>query len=311
MSIIGHQKLQNEIIKSINNNMLSHAHIIAGEKGIGKEKLVKYFACKIIGLDETRNHIDIGEWHLDKGKASIGVNTVRSIIEECNKKPFEGDKKVIIIYDGDKITFQAQNAFLKTIEEPPNNVFIFIVCEDLDQVLDTIKSRCCIHKLKPLTDEEMKEFLKRDYGEIGNDKLNVAVAFGKGIPGRVKNLLSNNDFDIVREKCFQLLEDITNGNKEISLAYEKFFTDYYLMIDDILDIIITIIRDVILYKEIGSEELLINIDRLSSIKDLSNVFSLAKLSDMIKIIEDTRNTLKSNVNSSLAFITMVLRMQEV
>ena len=157
----------------------------------------------------------------------------------------------------------------------------------------------------------MKELIRRDYGSISDEKLNVAVAFGKGIPGRVKNLLSNNDFDIVREKCFQLLEDITNGNKEISLVYEKFFTDYYLMIDDILDIIITIIRDVILYKEIGSEELLINIDRLSSIKDLSNVFSLAKLSDMIKIIEDTRNTLKSNVNSSLAFITMVLRMQEV
>lgn len=83
------------------------------------------------------------------------------------------------------------------------------------------------------------------------------------------------------------------------------------MEDDILDIIITVIRDVIIYKEIGDEDLLINSDKTSEIKDLANIFSSSKLNDMIRIVEETRNTLKNNVNSSLAFITMVLRMQEV
>ena len=71
------------------------------------------------------------------------------------------------------------------------------------------------------------------------------------------------------------------------------------------------IRDVIIYKEIGDEDLLINSDKTSEIKDLANIFSSSKLNDMIRIVEETRNTLKNNVNSSLAFITMVLRMQEV
>ena len=61
----------------------------------------------------------------------------------------------------------------------------------------------------------------------------------------------------------------------------------------------------------GDEDLLINSDKTSEIKDLANIFSSSKLNDMIRIVEETRNTLKNNVNSSLAFITMVLRMQEV
>jgi len=83
------------------------------------------------------------------------------------------------------------------------------------------------------------------------------------------------------------------------------------MEEDILDVIITIIRDIIIYKEVGDEEIIINIDKISDIKDLVNIFSLSKLNGMIKVVDDTRKTLKNNVNSSLAFITMVLRMQEV
>jgi len=72
-----------------------------------------------------------------------------------------------------------------------------------------------------------------------------------------------------------------------------------------------VIRDIIIYKEVGDEKMLINIDKISDIKDLANMFSSSKLNDMIKVVDGTRNTLKNNVNSSLAFITMVLRMQEV
>ncbi len=311
MSIIGHKKIQRDIIQAMENNKLSHAHILAGEKGIGKSELVDYFAAHILGVKDAKNHVDVGRWTLDKGKASIGVATVRSIIEECNKKPFEGDKKVIIIYNGDKITYQAQNAFLKTIEEPPANIFIFILCEDLGGILDTVKSRCCIHKLKPLNDDEMMEYLKITHKGVDESRLLVASAFSKGVPGRADDFLNNKNFEDIREGCFQLIKEVSNNNKELTLEYEKFFDEYKTMSGEILDILITIIRDIIVYKEIVNEELLINIDKIGNIKDLANVFSLGKLSDMIKVVEDTRKALKSNVNSSLAFITMVLGMQEV
>ncbi|MEG1257073.1 DNA polymerase III subunit delta' [Clostridium sp.] len=311
MSMIGHSKIRNSLTEAINNNKLSHAHIFVGEKGIGKSVLVKLTALKILGINEIRDHVDIIYWSLDKGKASIGVNTVRSIIEECNKKPFEGDNKVIIIENGHKITFQAQNAFLKTIEEPPLNVYIFILCEELEGILDTIKSRCCIHKLKPLNDEDMMVFLRSEYPKIEDERLIVASAFGKGVPGKAKNLIENKEFSIIRDIIFELIYKTKDVDTEIALQYEKFFNDYGSIHEEILDIIITVIRDIIIYKEVGDEKILINIDKTSDIKDLANMFSSSKLNDMIKVVDGTRNTLKNNVNSSLAFITMVLRMQEV
>jgi len=309
--MIGHENIKNSLIEAINNNKFTHAHILVGEKGIGKSVLAKFIASRLLGIDEVREHVDIINWSLDKGKASIGVNTIRSIIEECNKKPFERDRKVIIIDNGDKITFQAQNAFLKTIEEPPANVYIFILCEELESMLDTIKSRCGIHKLKPLSKEEMILFLKNRYTGIEENKMLVAISFAKGIPGKAESLIENEDFNLIRNTIFELIYKIKDKDYETSLLYEKFFNDYKNMEEDILDIIITIIRDIIIYKEVGDEELIINIDKISDIKDLVNIFSLSKLNGMIKVVDDTRKTLKNNVNSSLAFITMVLRMQEV
>ncbi len=309
--MIGHDMIRSNLIEAINNNKFSHAHIFVGEKGIGKSILTKLIACKLLGINEIRDHIDIITWSLDKGKSSIGVNTIRNIIEECNKKPFEGDKKVIIIENGNKITFQAQNAFLKTIEEPPANVYIFILCEELDEILDTIKSRCCIHKLRPLKDEDMILYLKTKYSNVEKEKLVVATSFGKGIPGKAEKLLENDDFNSIRDMIFELIRKTKDIDNEVALSYEKFFNDYSKDQEDILDIMITIIRDVIMYKEVEDESFLINIDKTSDIKDLSNMFSSSKLNAMINVVDETRNILKNNVNSSLAFITMVLRMQEV
>ena len=309
--MIGHEKIKNGLFEAINKNKFTHAHIFVGEKGIGKSILADLISAKLLGLNYPRDHVDIIHWGLDKGKNSIGVNTIRSINEECNKKPFEGDKKVIIINDGDKITLQAQNAFLKTIEDPPLNVFIFILCEDLESILDTIKSRCCIHKLKPLNDEEMSQFIRGKYNNISEQQLKVISAFGKGVPGKVEKLIENTEFDYVRSTIFEIIQRVKDINSEISLVYEKFFSEYTNMSNDILDIMVTVIRDVIIYKEIGDESLIINSDKISSIKDLANIFSSSKLNDMIRIVNDTGCTLKNNVNSSLVFITMILRMQEV
>ncbi len=309
--MIGHEKIKSNLIEAINNNKFTHAHIFVGEKGIGKSILADEISARLLNLDHPRDHVDIIHCTLDKGKSSIGVNTIRTIIEECNKKPFEGDKKVIIIDSGDKITFQAQNAFLKTIEEPPANVFIFILCEELDGILDTIKSRCCIHKLRPLTDKEMDLFMVKKFPYISAEELKLVKSFGKGIPGQAEKLIENKDFQLVRSKVCELIKSIKDIDSEISLNYETFFSTYGSMDNDILDIIITVIRDVIIYKEIGDEDLLINSDKTLEIKDLANIFSSGKLNDIIRIVEETRDTLKNNVNSSLAFITMVLRMQEV
>ena len=155
---IGFENIINGFMKREDKNTLSHAHIIAGPDGIGKSIMAKMFAMKILGKTEDINYADI--IHYRSEKASLGIDEVRRIIEEVSKKPYEGDRKIIIIHGGDKLTVQAQNAMLKTIEEPPKGVYIILLTESLELLLDTIKSRCQIYKLTPLSKNDMLKYLK-------------------------------------------------------------------------------------------------------------------------------------------------------
>ena len=173
---IGFKNLIENFNKRCISGTLSHAHLISGEDGIGKSKLANILSKLILQGSLDREYVDIINYR--SSKASFGVDDVRNIIDEVSKKPFEGDKKVIIIHEGNKLTTQAQNALLKTIEEPPKGVYIIILCESLELILDTIKSRCEIYKLTPLTKEELHDhsieslddFFTEDNPEMNNDE---------------------------------------------------------------------------------------------------------------------------------------------
>ena len=157
-NFVGHSVLIENFKIRCNNGNLSHAQLISGDDGIGKSILAEILGKLILNGDLNREYVDIINYK--PSKASFGVDDVRNIIDEVNKKPFEGDKKVIIIHEGNKLTIQAQNALLKTIEEPPMEVYIIILCESLELILATIKSRCEIYKLTPLTKEELYRYIE-------------------------------------------------------------------------------------------------------------------------------------------------------
>lgn len=310
MSIIGHSEILNSFVRAINNNRISHAHILVGDDGIGKSPLATAIAIKLIGKDENREYIDIVHWTIEKNKSSIGVGAIRDLTEEINKKPYEGDKKIIIIHQGDKMTTQAQNALLKTIEEPPKNVFIFILCENLQSILDTIKSRCQVHRLNPLRESEIRDFLKTKYSSLDEEQIKILQAFSDGIPGKAEVLIHNEDFNNIRQGIIDIFKNISSISTEELLKYEDYFSKFNDSWQDVINIIITIIRDTIIYKEIGDENLIINIDKLQNIKEIASMFSLSKLNDIISIVGDTRKTLEKNVNLSLTFTVMLLKIQE-
>ena len=310
-SIIGHNSIKNQISKSIKLDKLSHAHLLVGEDGIGKSKLAKNIGFKILGKNEERQYVDLVEWRIEKSKSTIGVNSIRTLTEEINKKPYEGDKKVIIIYDAHKMTVQAQNAFLKTIEEPPKNVTILLLCENLEVILDTIKSRCQIHKLKNLNVDEMEEFLKRDHSYLPLEEIKVIVAFSDGIPGKAEKFIQDDNFKDIRNITMEILLKLNKVGTEELIKYEKNLSNQKEKFEEILTAFLSYIRDTIIYKEIEEENLIINIDKLLNIKELANIFSFNKLNGIINIINDTRENLDRNVNPGLTFEVMLLKMQEV
>ncbi len=310
-SIIGHSSIKNQISKSIKLAKLSHAHLLVGEDGIGKSILAKNIGFSILGKNENKQYVDLVEWRAEKNKSTIGVSSIRTLIEEINKKPYEGNKKVIIIYDAHKMTMQAQNAFLKTIEEPPQNVTILLLCENLEVILDTIKSRCQIHKLKNLNADEMKEFLKINYNNLSLDEIRVIVAFSDGIPGKAERFIQDNNYKDIRNITLEILLKLNKVGTEELIKYEKNLSSQRENFEEILAAFLSYIRDTIIYKEIGEENLIINIDKLLNIKELANIFSFNKLNGIINIINDTRENLDRNVNPGLTFEVMLFKMQEV
>lgn len=310
-NIIGHELIKKEIENSISRGKFSHAHLIIGEDGIGKSLLAKEIALKVLGKNEDRDYVDIIKWKVEKNKQSIGVDNIRDIIKEVNKKPYEGNKKVIIIYNAEKMTIEAQNAFLKTIEEPPTGVLIILLSENLEIMLETIRSRCQIHKLKRLSSKDMENYIRHNFHDLSEDEIKQIIIFSDGIPGRCRVFLEDHSFKEIRHSTLDILFSLEKGDKYIVKEYEKFFYKYKGEWEEILSSFVSYVRDIILYKELGTTEIIINNDVIEKIKELSNIYSLKQLNKFIDIIIDVRKSLGNRVNPALAFDVMLLNMQEV
>ena len=165
--VVGHKDIIQYIQTAVKQDKVSHAYILNGERGSGKKLLAKLFAqtlqcengeeepcyeCHSCKQAVSGNHPDIIKVTHEKPN-SIGVDDIRvQINEDIQVKPYNGKYKVYIVPDADMMTVQAQNALLKTIEEPPAYAVILLLTENAESLLPTICSRCVMLKLRNIKD---------------------------------------------------------------------------------------------------------------------------------------------------------------
>jgi DNA polymerase-3 subunit delta' len=307
--IIGHKN----IIDSINNRKLndsfSHANLIVGNDGIGKSIIAKYISNQIIEGRDNADSIDIVKYY--PSSSSFGVDDVRNIINEVNKKPYESDKKVLILYRCDKLTTQAQNALLKTIEEPPKGVYLILLSDSLEVILDTIKSRCQIYKLTPLNKEEISAYIEDKYTDLTSDDKKSALAYSAGVPGKVDGFIGDENLKRLRDICIELFEDILKREQGIVLKYEQMLKNSKDNKIELLNILLSYIRDIMIFKELNNSELIVNFDKVYKIKDISRGMSYKKLESMLEYIKEARINLNSNTNYSMTISVLLMGFAEV
>lgn len=308
-SFIGFENIIENFKNRCNNENISHAHLISGEDGIGKSILAQILSKLILNGDMDRDYVDIINYRLNK--ASFGVDDIRNLIDEVNKKPFEGNKKVIIIHQGNKLTIQAQNALLKTIEEPPVGVYIIILCENLELILDTIKSRCEIYKLTPLTKVQLNKYIELNNFTYTEEERLSAIAFSEGIPGRIDRYFKDQTLSDLRIKILDLLNELKNNDPEIILEKEELLSIYKENKEEVLNIFFSFIRDILVHKEVEDQGLIINGDKIYNINELAKDLSFRKLNNMVKKIEEARKNIKSNVSWSMTLRVMLMGFMEV
>jgi DNA polymerase-3 subunit delta' len=307
--IIGHKN----IIDNIDNRKLkgsfSHANLIIGNDGIGKSVIAKYLSSQIIEKKNNVESVDIIKY--SPSSSSFGVDDVRNIINEVNKKPYEGDKKVIILYKCDKLTIQAQNALLKTIEEPPMGVYLILLSDSLEIILDTIKSRCQIYKLTPLNKDEILAYLEDKYDCLTSEDKQSALAYSAGIPGNVDKFINDEKLKSLRNICIELFEDTLKREKGLVLKYENLLKDAKDDKFELLNILLSYIRDIILFKELNDSNLIVNFDKVYKIKEISRGISYKKLNSMLEYITEARINFNSNTNYSMAISVLLMGFAEV
>ena len=307
-NFVGHSSLIENFKNRCSNGNLSHAQLISGEDGIGKSILAEILGKLILNGDINREYVDIINYK--PIKTSFGVDDVRDIIDEVNKKPFEGDKKVIIIHQGNKLTIQAQNALLKTIEEPPTEVYIIILCESLELILDTIKSRCEIYKLTPLTKDELYKYIAIKGYDYSEEEKSSAIAFSEGIPGRIDRYFSDTELQELRDKIVDLLLQLTNNEIEAILEKEEQLVSYKQNKEEVVNVLSSFIRDILVNKEVYNENLIINRDKIRSIERLTNEMSFKKLNKMLLGLQEARKNIKNNVSWAMTVRIMLMDFME-
>lgn len=307
-NFVGHSSLIENFKNRCSNGNLSHAQLISGEDGIGKSILAEILGKLILNGDLNREYVDIINYK--PSKASFGVDDVREIIDEVNKKPFEGDKKVIIIHQGNKLTIQAQNALLKTIEEPPTEVYIIILCESLELILDTIKSRCEIYKLTPLTKDELYKYIAIKGYDYSEEEKSSAIAFSEGIPGRIDRYFSDTELQELIDKIVDLLLQLTNNEIEAILEKEEQLVSYKQNKEEVINVLSSFIRDILVNKEVYNENLIINRDKIKEIERLTNEMSFKKLNKMLLGLQEARKNIKNNVSWAMTVRIMLMDFME-
>jgi len=264
MDIVGHQKILNFFKRSIEKNAISHAYIFSGPSHLGKFNVALDFAQKITGSNIKINPdiiIICPEVRENKGiskEEDIKIEKVRDFIHQLGTTSYSGKYKVGIIDKAEKMNKSAQNALLKSLEEPMDNVVIVLVASNLEKLLSTIKSRCILKKFSLVPDLEIENML-------GNaENKNDILFWSLGRPGLAKKLMENKEEVEKRQEARKELSELCSLNisERISLA-EKMSKDTPALIEK-LDWWLVSLRDSILG---GKENFLFSRNKLLSLID--------------------------------------------
>lgn len=322
--VVGHKDILKYISSAVENNRVSHAYILNGERGFGKKMLANLFAmtllcetgdnepcgkCHSCKQAESGNHPDIIRVTHEKPN-SISVDDIRTQVNNTvDIKPYQGPYKVYIIPQADMMTPQAQNAILKTIEEPPSYAVFLLLTENAETLLPTINSRCVMLKLRNIKDTLIKKYLMENL-EIPDYKADMCTAFAQGNMGRAIMLANSDHFNEIREEAVQLLKHISEMELNEIVAAVKNISVYKLEITDYLDIIMIWYRDVLLYKATKEIDKVVFKDQLQSIKEQARKSSYEGIELILESLEKAKARLKANVNFDLVMELLFLTIKE-
>lgn len=324
--IIGHEETIQHLQNAISRNRVSHAYIIQGPEGSGKMMMAEAFArtlecenrldppdacgrCRSCHQAETRNHPDIIYVTHEK-PAVISVSDVRTqIVGDVQIRPYQGKRKIYIVGDAEKMNQQAQNALLKTLEEPPEYVTILLLTENAQALLDTIRSRCILLNLKSVSEAQIRKYLMEKAG-VPDYQAKLCAAFAQGSVGKAVELASSEHFNEIRSNAITLVRRAKQLDVAELTQMAKSMEEYKISITDFLDILAVYYRDVLYFKASRDVDRLIFQDQVKQIRQNAETSSYEGLEVILQAIDKAKARLNANVNFDLTMELLFLTIRE-
>ncbi len=322
--IIGQERAIKILTKSLKENKVSSSYIFIGNEGTGKKfaaiELTKAVNC----LNLNKNLEACNNCYSCNGiikqccpdlkivkttKGSIKIEQIREIRKEIQLKPFRSKKKVYIIDQAEKMTLEASNCLLKTIEEPPHYAIIILICSKIDPILPTIVSRCQIINFGLITSFKIKELLLDKLNNLEKDRAEIISKLAQGSIGKAFKLSADKEYFIRREKMLDYLSTVIPGKygDDIFAKVEKIISEID-RIEEILEMIKLWYRDILIIKNTRNQNYIINCDKLEILGRKSQIYSQKMLIDILDYLDQAEEYLMKNVNKRLILERLYIKM---
>lgn len=305
-NIKGQKFAKKYLSNSIKSNMISHAYMFEGPSGIGKNTMARELAKILLEMEHLSNSPDYIEIKPDGN--SIKIAQIRKIQSDILVKPYKS-YKIYVFDEAQKMTVEAQNALLKTLEEPPKYAIIILITNNKEALLDTIKSRCEIIKFTPIPLRDISNYLITT--GVDEKRASLLANFSRGSMQKAIELSNSEDFYMMREEIQKYVQTFLSGNLIEIMDIQNSIEKYKDQIINVLDLMINYFRDIMMAKENIDKSMIINLDKLTFIKNMSRKITYSQLSKIIGIIEDTKDKLRSNCNFNISIQVMTLNIYEV
>lgn len=336
--IIGQEDAKNLLKNAAKSGNHSHAYIFSGEKGSGKMMLAEAFAtmlqCENPGEDAcgechsckqalNHNNPDIIYVRRENGKSALGVDVVREqIVNDVVIKPYSNPYKIYIVDEAERMNQQAQNALLKTIEEPPEYAILILLTANHNAFLQTILSRCVLVQMKSVDTESIKRILQTNYDTV-DYQAEMVANFAQGNVGKAIALSSDVTFNEVKNRAITLCKRVSKmDEQQITLEVKEIKKEndsdkkeveagekFQGFIEQMLDLITLWYRDVLLYKSTLRDDLLLFKEDTFDIHEQAQALSYHGLNEIINAVSETRARLNANVNFELTIMLLIQRMR--
>jgi DNA polymerase-3 subunit delta' len=321
--IVGHSKQLETLRLALAHGRLHHAYLFVGAAGLGKKtiglSLAKAIHCSVASGDfcgecadcariQDGNHPDVRLIEPLAGKKEISIQQIRELEKELNLRSFSGNKKIVILDPATLMNLSAQNALLKTLEEPPNDSLLILIAASVGELLPTLRSRCLRVSFAPLARDQVAAFLVSEK-KVPVEEAKLLAAMSKGSLEAVA-AVDSQELLARRHRWIVLLLRVASGdyrtaaetaealagNKEESLRFLEWAESWY--------------RDLLVYTVTQNQQDMVNVDMIPQIEQLAAAVELEHLLARIAEAKGAVVAMQRNLNRRMVLENLLLSAAE-